>query len=341
MEQIPIGDAPSDDPLDNVVELLTPPFSSPPEEEPHDPDPGTAGAAGMTATGSGEGEGDEAARASTSAELDALVEHGMRVAIGMASVAATAVSSALERTMPGTTEGMPVAGATLAGASLGLGIESVRFAARSVTALANSIGPLLSFATAAPSLRERAAPVARGIDRFNDVWTEARPEHEAAAAAFIADLMPRLVDGIVEQLDLTALVAERVDLDALVDRIDLDAIVDRIDIDEIVERVDLDAAVGRVDLLGITDRVLGEVDLPELIRDSTGAVTSETVRSVRMLSAEVDRRLAEIVDRVLRRREREAELARAEAGPDGAGADDGGADDGGADVPGPEGPAAG
>jgi hypothetical protein len=237
----------------------------------------------------------------------------------MASVAATAVSSALERTMPGTAEGTPVAGATLAGASLGLGIESVRFAARSVTALANSIGPLLSFATAAPSLRERAAPVARGIDRFNDVWTEARPEHEAAAAAFIADLMPRLVDGIVEQLDLTTLVAERVDLDAIVDRIDLDAIVDRIDVDEIVQRVDLDAAVGRVDLLGITDRVLGEVDLPELIRDSTGAVTSETVRSVRMLSAEVDRRLAEIVDRVLlRRREREAELAgsRAEDPPD-------------------------
>jgi hypothetical protein len=99
--------------------------------------------------------------------------------------------------------------------------------------------------------------------------------------------------------------------------------------------VDLDAAVGRVDLLGITDRLMGEVDLPELIRESTGAVTSETVRNVRMLSAEVDRRLAEIVDRVLRRREREAELARAETD-----ADDG-ADGAGADVEGPEGPAAG
>jgi hypothetical protein len=337
MEQIPIGDAPPEGPVDNVVELPTPPFSSPPEQEPHDAD-----RSGATATPSepADADGDEVTRVSANAELDALIEHGMRVAIGMASVAATAVSSALERTMPGSTQGTPVAGATLAGASLGLGIESVRFAARSVTALANSVGPLLSFATAAPSLRERTAPVARRIDRFNEVWVEARPEHEAAAAAFVADLMPRLVDGVVEQLDLTALVAERLDLDAVVERVDLDAVVERIDVDEIVRRVDLDAAVGRVDLLGITDRLMGEVDLPELIRESTGAVTSETVRNVRMLSAEVDRRLAEIVDRVLlRRREREADLARADGGGDGA--ETGGADGVGADVEGPEDPAAG
>jgi hypothetical protein len=330
MEQIPVGDAEIPEAIDNVVELPSPPFSSPPEPEPHDEarvervDAGGQASGIEVAPASSEGpvsgaddDPDATAGApSEVSELDALVEHGMRVAIGMASVAATAVSAALERTMPGDPEQTPVAGVALAGAGLGLGIEAVRLAQRSASALAGSLAPLLSFATTAPSLRERTAPVARRIDRFNEVWVEARPEHEAAAAAFIADLMPRLVDGIVEQLDLTALVAERVDLDAIVDRIDLDAIVDRIDVDEIVQRVDLDAAVGRVDLLGITDRVLGEVDLPELIRDSTGAVTSETVRSVRMLSAEVDRRLAEIVDRVLlRRREREAE-------PAGSGAED-------------------
>ncbi|MFN8233413.1 MAG: hypothetical protein U0V56_08070 [Actinomycetota bacterium] len=311
MEQIPIGDPAPGDP-GNVVELPTPPFSSPPEEEPNEDALGDAGEPPGSGRGRGRGRPPPPA-----AELDALLEHGVRVALGMVSVAATAVSSALERTMPGAVEGSPVAGATLAGASLGLGIESTRLASRSITALSNAIGPLLSFATAAPSLRERAAPVARGIDRFNEVWTEARPEHEAAAAAFVADLMPRLVDGIVEQLDLTALVAERIDLDAIVDRIDLDAIVDRIDVDEIVRRVDLDDAVGRVDLIGITDKLIGEVDLPELIRESTGAVTSETVRNVRMLSAEVDRRLAEIVDRVLlRRRERADELARDGSGDD-------------------------
>ncbi len=310
MEQIPIGDGAADEAIDNVLELPSPPFSSPPEEEPDDvraePEPGSAETAPPTLA---QLEPDDAVgRASATAELDALVEHGLRVAVGMASVAATAVSNALERTMPSRPGETPVAGSALAGATLGLGIETARLAARSVSTIAGSLAPLLSFATSAPSLRERAAPIAREIDRFNGVWSEARPEHEAAAAAFVADLMPRLVDGIVEQLDLTTLVAERIDLDAIVDRIDLDAIVDRIDVDEIVRRVDLDVAVGRVDLLGITDRLLGELDLAELIRESTGAVTSETVRNVRLLSAEADRRLAYIVDRVLmRRRERAAD----------------------------------
>jgi hypothetical protein len=321
MEQIPIGDG--EESIDNVVELPSPPFSAPPEEEPddvrHGPDPGSVETRPAPLD---ELEPDDAVgRASATAELDALVEHGLRVAVGMASVAATAVSNALERTMPGRPGDTPVAGSALAGATLGLGMETARLAVRSVSTLAGSLAPLLSFATSAPSLRERAAPITRGIDRFNGVWSEARPEHEAAAAAFVADVMPRLVDGIVEQLDLTTLVADRIDLDAIVDKIDLDAIVDRIDVDEIVRRVDLDVAVGRVDLIGIADRVIGEVDVPELIRESTGAVTSETVRSVRMLSAEVDRRLAYIVDRVLmRRRERAAEeVEQLTEAPDGPG----------------------
>jgi hypothetical protein len=302
MEQIPIGERPSEH-VDNVVELPTAPFSAPPEAEPHEEEPDRLGEEA--------GGDEEPAELAAPTDVDDLVEHALRVAIGMASVAATAVSSALERTMPGDTQPAAAAGAALAGATLGLGIETARLTARGVAAAAGSLAPLLSFATTAPSVRDRAAPIARGIDRLNDVWSEARPEHEAAAAAFVADLLPRVVDGLVEQLDLTTLVAERVDLDAIVDRIDLDAIVDRIDVDEIVRRVDLDVAVGRVDLLGITDRLIGEIDLPELIRESTGAVTSETVRNVRMLSAEVDRRLAAVVDRVLMRRREEA--ARAEA----------------------------
>jgi hypothetical protein len=311
MEQIPIGGERRDEDRGNVVELPTTPFSSPPDEEPHEEPPAEDRSLGGLSAIEGDesSPSDEFLPGSSWAELDELVEQGMRVAIGMASVAATAVSNALERTMPRDAQGgTPVAGSALAGATVGLGIETARLLARSVSTAAGSLAPLLSFATSAQGLRERAAPITRGIDRFNDVWSEARPEHEAAATAFVAELLPRLVDGIVEQLDLTALVADRIDLDAIVDRIDLDAVVDRIDIDEIVRRVDLDVAVGRIDLVGITDKLIGEVDLPELIRESTGAVTSETVRNVRLLSAEVDRRLAYVVDRVLmRNRERAAE----------------------------------
>ena len=309
MEQIPIGGEGAVVEPDQRGRALPVPFSAPPDREHGEgADPVEEPALPAVREGAGLDEPASAERAQT--ELDEVLEQGVSAALGMASVVATAISSALQRTMPGEAGSSPATGAALAGATLGLGIETARLAARGVSSVAGSLAPVLSFAWNAPSLRERAAPVTRTIDRLNGLWAGARPEHEAAATAFVADLLPRIVDGIVEQLDLTTLVAERIDLDSVVDRIDLDAIVDRIDVDEIVRRVDLDVAVGRVDLLGITDRLIGEVDLPELIRESTGAVTSETVRSVRLLSAEVDRRIAYVVDRVLlRRRERTTEAS--------------------------------
>jgi hypothetical protein len=108
------------------------------------------------------------------------------------------------------------------------------------------------------------------------------------------------LDAIVDRIDLD-IVAKRLDVDAVADRIDLDRIVERLDLDKIVARVDIDAVIDRVDLVALAEQVIDGIDLPEIIRESTGSMASEVVRDVRIQSIEADERMAHIIDRLLRR----------------------------------------
>jgi hypothetical protein len=105
---------------------------------------------------------------------------------------------------------------------------------------------------------------------------------------------------VVARADLDAAVA-RVSLDAIVDRIDLDAVAARIDADRLVARVDLDAILARLDLVGIAQSVIDAIDLPEIVRESTGALSTDAVRAVRAESRRADDRVAGMFDRLLRR----------------------------------------
>ena len=71
-----------------------------------------------------------------------------------------------------------------------------------------------------------------------------------------------------------------------------------------VERVDLDAVISRIDLIGIVEEVLDVIDLPAIIRDSTGSMASETVRGARMTSITADDAISRAIDRALFRRRR-------------------------------------
>jgi hypothetical protein len=118
------------------------------------------------------------------------------------------------------------------------------------------------------------------------------------------------VDAILERVDLDAImrrvdidaIAQRIDLDAVADRIDIDRIVSRIDIDAIVAGVDLNAIVDRLNVVGLAEEVINEIDLPEIIRDSTGSMASQVVRDARMQSIDADEAVSRVVDRLLRRR---------------------------------------
>ena len=149
------------------------------------------------------------------------------------------------------------------------------------------------------------------VDRVDLDGIVARVDLDAAVARVdIGAIVDRIdLDAVAARIDVEA-IAARLDLDrlaagldvtAVVDRVDLDAIAARIDADRVVARVDLDAVVARLDLVGIAQSVIDAIDLPEIVRESTGALSSDAVRAVRAESRRADDRVAGLFDRLLRR----------------------------------------
>jgi hypothetical protein len=123
-----------------------------------------------------------------------------------------------------------------------------------------------------PILNERLHP-ARVVDALAHRGREARTSTDGDLNRIIAAVVPPVVNQVLDSLDLTALVRERVDIDMLVSAVDIAAIVDR---------VDLDAIVDRVDVVSLAEEVVNGIDLPEIIRQSTGTMASEVVRDARI-----------------------------------------------------------
>lgn len=65
---------------------------------------------------------------------------------------------------------------------------------------------------------------------------------------------------------------------------------------------------GHVDLVSVAQDLVTEIDLPEIIRSSTGAIASDTVLGVRMQSMSADDALGRAADRLRARLTRRAHL---------------------------------
>ena len=101
--------------------------------------------------------------------------------------------------------------------------------------------------------------------------------------ALVAAVAVGLVDLVLDEMDLNALVRERVDIDA------------------IAADLDIEAVINRIDLIALADRVIDGVDLPAIIRESTNSMTAEVMTDVRTQGERADDVVAGIVDRMLGR----------------------------------------
>jgi len=116
--------------------------------------------------------------------------------------------------------------------------------------------------------------------------------------ARLATVLTTVVEQVLRRVDLTALVERHVDLDRL------------------VAGVDLDAVVARMDLAALAEDVIATLDLPEIIRESTSAVSSEAVREVRMRGIAADDVVSRAVQRFgVRRPRAHTSVATPDGGP--------------------------
>jgi len=271
--------------------------------------------------GGGEGSSAEAEPPRDASPPPDLVTVAARVAVGLVALA---VESAVQllRHVSGSTDHRTTSDDTLAlltGAALGFTIEAVRTGMSIAQLGLRAAGPPAGFVMDTFFDAPRRATEDLAAD-WNERWREERPEVHAAATAVAVQVTRQAIDLVLDQLDLTQLVLDHVelnrivdsvDLDAVVGRLDLDSIVRRVDIDGVAERIDLDAVaarldveklVSRLDLAKLSLEVIERIDLPEIIRSSTGTVASEGVRVIRMQTFGADRAITGLVNRVFGRR---------------------------------------
>jgi hypothetical protein len=246
-----------------------------------------------------------------------LVGRAARLALGAAGLALAALEALLERSGSADPAVRSGAGGTaapsrppgtlplLSHAALGFGLEAQRRSLDAAAALGARLSPPLRV-VARPAVAVARVPLVAVWRRLDvDGWAarglaeQRRNRQDAAVTA--RELVTVIAAAVLEQVDLNAVVA-RVDLDRIVEHLDLDAIVDRLDLDQIAARIDVGAVVARIDLAGLTEQVMDEVDIGELIRESSGTMATETVDALRVQGMRADRLLSRVVDRILQRK---------------------------------------
>jgi hypothetical protein len=172
-------------------------------------------------------------------------------------------------------------------------LDAVNRGARLTGAVAGAVA-------STPPVRGSLSFLESQLQPLADRGAEQRHEDEEQLRSFVTGLEPLIsavLNVVVELLPIEAILA-RVDVDALVARVDVNALVGRVDVNEIVQRVDLP---------GIVTTVLENIELGDLIADSTTNIATSARDTARVQAIRVDGGLAEVVDRLLRRR-RERDL---------------------------------
>lgn len=113
-----------------------------------------------------------------------------------------------------------------------------------------------------------------------------------------AALQPQAVLGAVTDRSRAAVSAV---IDVLLELIDLNKIIAKVDVNAIAAQLDVEAVIDQIDLEALVQHVIEEVDLPTIIRNSTGVMASESVLSMRMQGFAADERVSNIVDKLMLR----------------------------------------
>lgn len=130
---------------------------------------------------------------------------------------------------------------------------------------------------------------------------------ETSLNAALDRLVPTIADAIIDRIDINKIVLEQVDLNLIINRA-LDTlnltqlVIDRVDVNAIVAEADIDAVIDRVPIIPLANYVIDEIDLPQIIRDSTSGIAGDAMNTARRQSAGADQLVSRIADRIVFRR---------------------------------------
>ena len=134
-------------------------------------------------------------------------------------------------------------------------------------------------------------------------------EISVSAAFALFSVAEQTVSSTVSTVANSALVNSALDkvvpyaVNAVIGRMNLTEIVlERVDIDEIVAQADLEKIIDRLPLISLANYIIDEIDLPTIIRQSTGGVATEAMNSTRMQAIDADDLLQRVVDKIMLRR---------------------------------------
>ena len=98
-------------------------------------------------------------------------------------------------------------------------------------------------------------------------------------------------------------------VDAIISRINLtEVVLDNVDIDHLVAAASMEPIIDRLPLVDLANYIIDEIDLSKIIRQSSGGIATDAVSSARVQAVEVDTMLTSIVDKLLRRGQRDGQV---------------------------------
>ncbi|TMK85627.1 MAG: hypothetical protein E6G44_06380 [Actinobacteria bacterium] len=247
--------------------------------------------------------GDEVRQERQSAGQADLLLTIARTALGAAGILLAAAADALDRVAPrAETSGSSPAAATarvVRDASLALlaaGLEAQRRTVSLSSVARRRVAPVLVFVGRQPLI----GPIVDDLERRARIWAGRGAREQEENERLVRRLVDEAVGGMIAWL------LDHIDLDEIAGRIDVARIVDRIDLDAVAARIDVNSFIDRVDLPKLTRQVLDEVDVAEIVRESTSSITTESVDALRHRGMSLDRGLSRAMDRMLLRERRRA-----------------------------------
>ena len=194
-----------------------------------------------------------------------LAEQAAKAAVGLAALAVESSVAILRRIsgLPGQDDerAEPVGLGLLAGAGLGFIMEAGRAAAAAADVARRTVVPPAAFVAGTFLDAPRRAGQDRAAE-WNEAWLAERPDAQAVAQAVLTETIQRAVNAVLDQIDLTQVVLDRVDLDRVIASVDLDKAVERVDLNEVIDHVDIERIIAKLDLAKLSLEVIDQIDLP-------------------------------------------------------------------------------